>query len=342
MLTLGIESTCDETAAAVVRDGREILSNVIFSQAELHNQYGGVVPELASRGHVERIDWVIERALAEASCSIQAIDLIAVPYGPGLLGALLVGLNTAKGLAVGLGRPLIAVNHVEAHLYAATMGEGEPPLFPSLGVVLSGGHTALVRIERIGSYELLGCTVDDAIGEAFDKVAALLDLGYPGGAAIEQLARSGDPTRYPFHAGRVKRSPLDFSFSGLKTNLLYTLKGTSGDRHAPPILPPEEYPHVAASFQEVALSDIVSKIILAVREGEYRSILLGGGVTRNQRLRQLIGEVGLPIPSFWPPLALCLDNAAMIAGLGSARFAAGEPPTPLTVKASPRLSAFAK
>jgi len=329
LLALGIETTCDETAAAVVRDGREILSNVIFSQ-EIHTQWGGVVPELASRGHAERIDWVIERALDEAKLSIDQIDLICVAKGPGLMGALLVGLNAAKGLAVGLGKPLMAVNHIEAHLYAAMM-EQTPP-FPALGVVLSGGHTSLVRIDDVGSYTLLGATVDDAIGEAFDKVAALLELGYPGGPKIEKLAKEGDPSRYTFHAGRVKRSPLDFSFSGLKTNVLYTIKGAGCDRHAPPIIERRDYRDVAAAFQETAFQDVRKKMERAL-DG-CRSIVLGGGVTCNRRLREIID---FDLPTFWPPLPLCLDNGAMIAGLGSARFLAGEEPSPLTTQATARL-----
>lgn len=337
-LALGIESTCDETAAAVVRNGRKILSNVIASQAELHSHFGGVVPELASRGHVDRIDWVVREALGQAEVSKEDLDLICVAKGPGLIGALLVGLNTAKGLALGLGIPLIGVNHVESHLYAALMElEGEA-LFPALGIVLSGGHTALVFIESIGSYRLIGSTVDDAIGEAFDKAAALMGYPYPGGPKIEQLARGGDPTRYPLRPGEVKRSPFDFSFSGLKTNILYTLKGQGGHRNDPLLLPDSELAHVAASFQETAFKDVIAKTRRAMEAFPCRMILLGGGVCNNQRLQTLFAEADLGIPVHWPSPTLTLDNAAMIAGLGSLLYRGTS--DPLDLPASPRLTAF--
>jgi N6-L-threonylcarbamoyladenine synthase len=337
-LALGIESTCDETAAAVVRNGREILSNVIASQAELHSSFGGVVPELASRGHVDRIDWVMREALERAQVSKEDLNLICVARGPGLIGALLVGLNAAKGLALGLGLPLIGVNHVEAHLYAALMELDEEARFPALGIVLSGGHTALVSIESIGSYRLIGSTVDDAIGEAFDKVAALMSFPYPGGPKIEQLALKGDASRYPLRPGEVKRSPFDFSFSGLKTNVLYTLKGQGGHRNAPLLLPDAELAHVAASFQETALGDVITKARRAVEAHSYQMILLGGGVCNNRRLRALFADADLGIPVHWPSPALTLDNAAMIAGLGSRLYQGVS--DPLDLAASPRLTSF--
>lgn len=315
MIVLGIESTCDETAASIVRDGKEILSNVITSQVDLHQLYGGVFPELACRRHIDVLIPVIKEAISQAQIKKESIDLIAVAKGPGLIGALLIGLNAAKSLSLAWGKPFVGVNHVEAHLYAAMMAQ-ETPLLPALGTVISGGHTFLVRIDAIGSYELIGTTVDDAIGEAFDKVAVLLGLAYPGGPAIEALARSGDPSRYPLKAGRVKGSPLDFSFSGLKTSVLYALKGQNGNKEKSSQIPDEEKPHIAASFQETALKDIVNKIALAVKAHPCKAIYLGGGVSNNQRLRQLLALQNLPMPIFWPPSGLSLDNAAMIAGLG--------------------------
>jgi tRNA N6-adenosine threonylcarbamoyltransferase len=315
---LGIESTCDETAAAVVIEGRTILSNVVASQIETHRPFGGVVPELASRTHLELIQPVVQQALDEANTPI---DAIAVAQGPGLLGSLLVGINMAKGLALGWNKPLIPVNHVEAHLYAAMMGRQEEIPFPALGVVVSGGHTALLQINSINDYALLGATVDDAIGEAFDKVASMLGLPYPGGPAIESLAEGGDPNRYPFHPGHVKASPLAFSFSGLKTNVLYTLR----EPHHPP--------DIAASFQRAATDDILSKSRLAATQINAQSIILGGGVCNNQTLKNKFANLDLPI--FWPPPPLTLDNAAMIAGL-----AYEKQPGPLTFSPEPRLKPF--
>jgi N6-L-threonylcarbamoyladenine synthase len=319
MLVLGIETTCDETAAAVVRDGREILSNVIASQADLHKMYGGVFPELACRRHIDVLIPVIQEALEEASVRASEIDLIAVAKGPGLIGALLIGLNAAKGLALAWGCPFIGVNHVEAHLYASMMSQ-ERPLTPSLGVVVSGGHTFLVRISELGSYQRIGSTVDDAIGEAFDKVATLLGLPYPGGPAIEALALQGDPSIYSFKPGRVKESPWDFSFSGLKTNVLYTVKGPNATKKQPMIISTEERAHVAAAFQETALNDVVDKSLRAAHHFSCAGIYLGGGVTHNQRLRQLFKEKVSTLPIYWPPSGLSLDNAAMIAGLGFHAF----------------------
>lgn len=258
MLVLGIESTCDETACAIVRDGQDILANVVASQIDLHDEYGGVVPELACRRHIDLMIPVIEQALEQAKISLDDIDLIAVAHGPGLIGALLIGLNTAKALSFALQKPFIGVNHVEAHLYAALMSNPQTVEFPCLGVVLSGGHTALVLINQIGEYELIGQTVDDAVGEAFDKVAKMLDLPYPGGPQIEQLARLGNPQRHSFKAGQVKGHPLDFSFSGLKTAVLYTIRGPKG-QGSDIVLTDADKTDIAASFQQAALEDIVKK-----------------------------------------------------------------------------------
>lgn len=313
MLVLGIETTCDETACAVVKDGKTILSNAIASQTDLHSLYGGVYPELACRRHFDLMLPMIEQALREAQVSPADIDLISVAYGPGLIGALLLGVHTAKSLALAWNKPFVGVNHVEAHLYASWMG-CESPEFPALGVVISGGHTFLVRMHDIGHYEMIGQTVDDAIGEAFDKVAVMLDLPYPGGPEIEKLARQGDPKRYPFKAGVVKGKPWNFSFSGLKTNVLYTVKGQNCDKRAPSQISEEDKPHIAASFQEAALGDIANKALAAAEQFGCKTIFLGGGVTHNKRLRELFQASKVPV--HWPMAGLSLDNAAMIAGLG--------------------------
>lgn len=334
MLVLGIESTCDETAAAVVKEGKEILSNVIFSQAEMHKKYGGVFPEVASRAHIQAITTVLEQALQEAGVTAEQIDLISVAKGPGLIGPLLIGLNTAKALALAWNKPFIGVNHVEAHLYAAMMQQSEP-LLPALGVVISGGHTFLVLINEIGSYQMIGSTVDDAIGEAFDKVAALLNLPYPGGPSIEKLALEGDRSRYCFTAGKVKNKRWHFSFSGIKTNVFYTVKGQNGGKESS--LSHQDRADVAASFQEAALQDIISKSLSAAKHYNCRSIYLGGGVSNNQRLRLLFKEQGGSLPIYWPPLGLSLDNAAMIAGLGFILFQKQKQSDPLDLQPMTRI-----
>lgn len=304
MKVLGIESTCDETAASVVEDGKKILSQIISSQVDLHNIYGGVVPELACRRHIEVIIPVVNEALKTASVSLEEIDLIAVAYGPGLIGPLFVGLQTAKGLAFSLDKPLIGVNHVEAHLYAALMSTDIPVEFPALGLVLSGGHTTLLQIKEIGSYKLLGYTVDDAIGEAFDKVAKLLGFPYPGGPIVEALAKKGDPKRYAFKAGTCKNNALNFSFSGLKTAVLYGLQGEINKED------------ICASFQEAAFRDIITKISLAIKQTGVKTLVLGGGVTNNQALRERFTLELKDLRTVWPSPSLTLDNATMIAGLG--------------------------
>lgn len=329
MLILGIESTCDETAASVVKDGKEIFSHVVRSQIETHRPYQGVFPELACRQHFDVMLPIIEEAMNQAQVKPKDLDRIAVASNPGLMGAILTGVTCAKSLSFAWNIPLVGVNHVEAHLYAAMMDA--PQLFPSLGVVISGGHTHMLKMDAIGKYELLGKTVDDAVGEAFDKVAALLDLSYPGGPEIEKLAKRGDRTKYPFKRGVVKKNPLNFSFSGLKTNVLYTLKGKDCQKSAPTLLANGEKPHVAASFQHTALSDIVEKSLLAAEKFDCQAIYFGGGVSNNQYLRSLIPE---NVKAFFPPKGLSLDNAAMIAGLA---YHLNPEINPLHLAASPRV-----
>jgi len=312
MLILGIETTCDETGAAVVQDGQKILSQEIASSADIHRLYGGVFPEMACRRHIDAILPVIETALQKAGVSGEELDAIAVARGPGLIGALLIGLQAAKGLSIAWDKPLIGVNHVEAHLYAAMMEEMPP--FPALGFVLSGGHTLMLEIADVGSYKLLGTTVDDAIGEAFDKTATLLGLAYPGGSALEQMAQQGDPSKIRFSLPKVKQNPLAFSFSGLKTAALHAAKEASE----------QEYPDLAASFQETAFEDLVRKARLALQTHSCKSLVFGGGVCNNRRLRSLFAEQFPDLPHFWPPAGLSTDNAAMIAGLGYWKWVASE------------------
>lgn len=303
MIVLGIETTCDETGVALVKDGKEILFNTVATQ-EVHEIYGGVVPELACRRHIDVLLPLVQKALG----CISHIDLIAVAHTPGLIGALLIGVNFAKALSLATKIPFIGVNHIEAHLYAAMMQQTPP--FPALGVVLSGGHTELLCIEKIGKYHLIGKTCDDAIGEAFDKTAKLLGLAYPGGPEIERLALEGT-ARFPFKSGQVKSNPFAFSFSGLKTAVFYAIRERT--------LTLQEKADVAASFQKAAFSDVVKKVNLASQQFPVRSIVMGGGVTNNQTLRALMKE-SCRLPLFFPPPGLSLDNGAMIAGLGYHRF----------------------
>lgn len=336
MLTLGIESTCDETACAIVRDGKEILSNVISSQIDVHKVYGGVVPELASRQHINLIMPMIDEALSKAKVSLEEIDLFAVAKGPGLIGALLIGMNVAKSLALAMNKPFIGVNHIEAHLYAALMSHSQLPTFPCLGVVLSGGHTALIYMHEVGYYELLGQTVDDAIGEAFDKVAKMLQLPYPGGPEIEALAKKGNPQRFPFKGGRVKEKPLNFSFSGLKTAVLYTLKGQNEEGNLASFSE-SDLADLAASFQEAALQDVVKKTLLASKQHGIDTIIFGGGVTNNRYLRDLFTSQDATKHYLWPSTGLSLDNAAMIAGLGYHQYRRLLKSDSLDLEPSPRI-----
>lgn len=316
MLIIGIETTCDETACAVVRDGREILSNVIASQIDVHRLYGGVFPEIASRQHCELIIPVIESALKEANIPISAVDGIAVAKGPGLIGPLLIGLNAAKAIAYSWNKPLIGVNHVEAHLYAAMMGHAVRT-FPALGVVLSGGHTFISLIHDIGSYQVLSTTVDDAVGEAFDKVAKMLELPYPGGPQIEKIAIGQDTDRYKLKAGFVKERPLDFSLSGIKTGVLNLIQKIPKEKLI------DERPFIAAAFQKTVFEDIAKKIHAILATTQASTIYFGGGVCCNMQLRNVLKE-RLPqeVDLRFAPPSLCLDNAVMIAGLGNHKLLA--------------------
>lgn len=338
MLVLGIESTCDETSASVVENGKNILSNVVSSQIDLQKQFGGVVPELACRRHLEVILPVVEKALEEAGVALEEIDLISVAYGPGLVGPLMIGLNAAKALAWAQKIPFIGVNHIEAHLYASVMGFDDELSFPCIGAVLSGGHTTLLKVEGLGEYKLLGQTVDDAVGEAFDKVARILGLPYPGGPEIERLALQGDPRAFDLSAGRVKGRPVDFSFSGLKTAVLYAAKGPRAKADSPLVIAEEQKADLAAAFQETALQDIVKKTVQVCKEEGIETVLFGGGVTCNMRLRALFRERAPHLKIFWPSMGLSLDNAAMIAGLGFVKFQSRGCGDPLSLEPKTRIA----
>ncbi len=338
MLVLGIESTCDETACALVRNGNEILANVVSTQIDLHKEFGGVVPELACRRHVDILIPVIQEALSLANSSLDEIDLIAVAQGPGLMGALLIGLNAAKALSLALNKPFVGVNHIEAHLYASLMSSEAYPQFPCLGVVLSGGHTSLIKIHALGEYETIGQTVDDAIGEAFDKVAKILGLPYPGGPQIELLATRGDPRRYPFKSGSVKHRPFHFSFSGLKTGVLYTVKGQNGSLNKHTDLMDQDLCDVAASFQHTAFHDVIHKTLSAASHHGCKTILFGGGVTNSQTLRRLFTKQAGDYCLLWPPQGLVLDNAAMIAGLGYHTYLRKEKGDPINLEPQTRIN----
>ena len=316
MIVLGIETSCDETAAAVVRDGKEILSSVIASQVSIHGPYGGVVPELASRKHLEYIIPVIESALEQAGVSCEELDVLGVTQGPGLVGALLVGLSAAKAMAYALDKPLIAVNHLEGHIQAAFISSGIPEN-PFICLVVSGGHTALYRVDREGGSRLLGATRDDAAGEAFDKIAKLLDIGYPGGIAIDKLASGANPEAIQFPRSRFGKDSLEFSFSGLKTAAANFIR-----RHGPPasdsarsVAGSYTLGDFAASFQEAIVDVLVEKSIKAAQQCGLSDIAAAGGVAANSRLRKRLAEeaASANFRLYLPPLQFCTDNAVMIA-----------------------------
>jgi len=322
---LGIETSCDETAASVVENGRFIRSSIVASQAAQHAQYGGVFPEVASRMHVESIFAVVEQALSQAHAGLEAIDAVAVTRGPGLAGSLVVGMNMAKGLALASALPLIGVNHLEAHLYSIWLVESEPePQFPLLALIVSGGHTELVLMQDHLKYRRLGGTLDDAAGEAFDKVARLLGLAYPGGPAVQAAADNGDPSAFKFPRAWLEGS-WDFSFSGLKTAVLREVRKRQPNLEAGvdaprPGLPIADY---AASFQAAVVEVLVGKTLAAAKEFKASEVLVAGGVSANQPLRRAF-ESQSDFAVRTPPLELCTDNAAMTAAVGHRRFLAGQ------------------
>lgn len=316
MLVLGIETSCDETGLALVADGRKILGAQLASSLPLHQRFGGVVPEVASRAHVELLTYELESLLGSSGISPDSIDRIAVTHGPGLPGCLLVGVAAAKALALAWDKPLIAVNHLKAHLYAALLEHPELPLeAPMIGLVISGGHTALVRMDGIHRMKLLGQTRDDAVGEAFDKVAKLLQLGFPGGPEIERTAKTGNPRAVRFTVPRIKSgTPYDFSLSGIKTAVLYRVREKPGAEKDPQFVA-----DLAASFQSSVVEEVVQKTVAACEQYRINQLVVGGGVVANQLLRDRLQqacserkiEVGIP------SMKLCTDNGTMVAGLGA-------------------------
>ena len=311
MLVLGIESSCDDTAAAVLEDGTKILSSVISDQNTIHSIYGGVVPELAGRCHIETIDRVIIQSLELSGVSLEEIDLFAVTIGPGLVTSLLVGINTAKALAYALQKPIVGVNHLEGHLLAIFLQE--PVKFPFVALTVSGGHTDLYRVNGFGDYIILGRTRDDAAGEAFDKVAKMLKLGYPGGPIIEKKARLGNPSAYLFPRAFLNKDSLDFSFSGLKTSVRNVI--LKRDELSEFILSDED---IAASFQDAVLDVLSSKLVLACKKEKINRVVVTGGVAANQALRQRVIKESEKngLDCFFPKPVYCTDNAAMIACAG--------------------------
>ena len=352
MKILGIESSCDETAAAVVEDGKRLLSNVIHSQIDIHKEYGGVVPEVAARSHLEVINPVIRKALSDAHCTWNDIDCISVANEPGLIGSLLVGSLTARTLAISQQKPLVAVHHVEAHVYANFLIEQssnlnltlpkQQPKFPMLALIVSGRHSQLALFESHGRYRLLGEAQDDAVGEAFDKVAKILGLPYPGGPSIANAALSGDPRRYQLPNAKLA-NPYDFSFSGLKTAVLRAVQRDVGKDFTFPshelsaLLTSTQRHDFAASFQYTAVKTLVDKTIKAYTDHSPASIVIAGGVAANQELRrQLTDRLSDTIE--YAPMQLCTDNAAMVASLGYFKHRAGVITSPYKLTSTPSIS----
>ena len=319
MIVMGIETSCDETSVALLRNGREVLANVISSQIDIHKKYGGVVPEVASRKHLENMNHIIKAALLEANLKFQDIDLIAVTKGPGLVGALLVGVSAAKALAYGLDIPLIGVNHMEGHICANYISHKDlkPPF---ISLVVSGGHSYLIHVKEYTEYELIGTTRDDAAGESFDKVARSLGLGYPGGPLIDALAKKGNPKAFDFPRVMLEENSYDFSFSGLKTAVLNTLNGL---RQKNLNICVED---VVASFQEAVLDVLVEKSFRLLKEREQKILVISGGVSANDGLRKRMEERGAKedVRIYYPEKILSTDNAAMIASAGYFRYKKGE------------------
>jgi N6-L-threonylcarbamoyladenine synthase len=352
MKVLGIESSCDETAASVVEDGKRLLSNVVASSMDLHAKYGGVVPEIAARSHIEATVPVIEEALATAKCTWDDIDAIAVTYGAGLNGSLLIGVLAARTLAIAKKKPLYAINHVEGHLYANYLTEttlpdyalpAKQPEFPILGLIVSGGHSQLVLFRDHFDYTLLGQTQDDAVGEAFDKVAKMLGLAYPGGINVSLLAKTGNAKACPLPKARMA-GKYDFSFSGLKTAVLRTAQELVGKDYSlpssalPGMLTDEHKRNIAASFERIVCETLVDKAVMAFDEFQPKSFIIGGGVAANAELRRQLAE-RLPLDIAYTDRKLCTDNGAMIATLGCYKAMLGaETADPYTLETAPNLS----
>jgi len=354
MIVLGIESSCDETSAGVVRDGKVLLSNVTISSVNLHAQYGGVVPEIAARSHIEAVVPVIQQALDDAGCTWDDVDAIAVTQGAGLNGSLLIGVLAARTLAIVKKKPLYAVNHVEGHIYVNFITETtlenftprvEQPQFPMLGIIVSGGHSQLVVWRSHFDYTLLGQTQDDAIGEAFDKVGRILGLPFPGGVSVSKLADSGDGDTHAFSFPKAKLTgKYDFSFSGLKTAVLRAAQEAVGKDYSlpslelPGLLSDKQKADIAASFQRVACETIVDKAVAAFEEFGPKSVVIGGGVAANGELRRQLAA-RIPYPIEYPDMKLCGDNGAMIAVLGSYHMSENQPTVdPYSLEIKPNLS----
>ncbi len=324
MLVLGIESSCDETAAAVVRDGREMLSSVIHSQIESHKKYGGVVPELASREHLQKIEPIVKEAIERAGITLNDIDAIAVTQGPGLIGSLLVGVCYAKGLAFALDKPLVGVNHIEGHVYSVNF-ENPPVEYPALALIVSGGHTNLFHISEEGKYKVVSRTRDDAAGEAYDKVAKMLGLGYPGGPIIEKLAREGVPGKVRFPVAKISDGKPDYSFSGLKTAVAKHIRENSIEPVEPEGTPSQEVKDIARGFQDAVIKSLLRNIEKLSHELSPKTLIVAGGVACNGALRdaseKLAMELGIPV--YFPSKHLSTDNAAMIAAAGHFHFING-------------------
>jgi N6-L-threonylcarbamoyladenine synthase len=341
MKILGIESSCDETAAAVVENGRTLLSNVVNSQIDIHAVYGGVVPEVAARSHIEVINPVINQALSDANLTWSDIDAIAVTYAPGLIGSLLVGTLAARTLALLKNKPLYPIHHVEGHVYANFLNKTAPE-FPCLALIVSGGHSQLVLFHNHGNYELLGQTQDDAVGEAFDKVAKIIGLPYPGGPSIAKVALNGDPHKYHLPKARMQ-NPYDFSFSGLKTAVLRAVQHEVGvdftfpSHELPARLNDAQRADFAASFQRVAVETLVDKAQKAYNDYQPKSLVIAGGVAANHELRRQLSD-RLPLHIDYAPMNLCTDNAAMIATLAYYYALNKQPVSPLDLEVVPSLS----
>jgi N6-L-threonylcarbamoyladenine synthase len=325
MLVLGIETSCDETAAALVRDGREILSSVISSQVPVHKRFGGVVPELASREHLDKIVPVVREAFERAEVTARDVDGIAVTAGPGLVGSLLVGVSYAKAMAYALNKPFVGVNHIEGHIYSVAF-ENPPIEYPAEALIVSGGHTNIFFIPEPGKYKVLSRTRDDAAGEAFDKVAKLLGLGYPGGPIIERLAREGDPRAVPFSLPRMGDGLPDFSFSGLKTAVTKHVRETGLAPVENGGAVSQEIKDLAASFQHTVVQSLVKTMERVAEENYPKTLIIAGGVACNGKLREVARETAarLDLPVYFPSPHLSTDNAAMIAAAGTVKLQAGE------------------